>query len=85
MPDPATQIVSHLMDNLITIGGFGGLGGLTFMSFVKLRTEVRMYHEQNQRDHKRMTEELKKINGAARKATDDITKLKATYEERHRE
>jgi predicted dinucleotide-binding enzyme len=85
MPDPAAQLVSYLMQNLVTIGGFGTVGGLTVLSFVKLRTEVRMFNEQNQKDHKRMTDELEKLNGSTRKATTDIAKLKATYEERHRD
>jgi hypothetical protein len=86
MPDPAAQLaVSNVVELVVTICGFGGLGGLTYAGLTRLRAKVELLHSQNQKDHKRMTDELEKINGAGRKATDDITRLRARCNERHKD
>jgi hypothetical protein len=78
MPPTDISVASNTLE-YITAGGFSALAILNYINYVKLK----MSSDQNQKDHKAIREELKNINGAGRKATDDISRIEARCEERH--
>ena len=82
MPELATQ-VTPMLDYALQVFGFGSLGGLGIMGFTKLRTEVRLYRAENQKDHKVIFEKLDDMNGVGRENTTAIAKREAVCKERH--
>ena len=82
MAEAAAQ-ASNLLDVGVAMFGFGGLGGIGIVGFIKLRTEVRLYRDENQKDHKEIKNALKEINGRGRDNTTAIAEANVRCEERH--
>ncbi len=82
MAEAAAQ-ATNLVDYAVSVLGFGGLGTLGAVGFAKLRTEVRLYRAENQKDHKEIKAELKVLNGTGRANEVDIEGIKKVCAERH--
>ena len=79
----AVQAAPMLVDFGLSLVGPGLLGGGFLLGFVKLRTEVRLYRAENQKDHKVLFGKLDELNGVGRKNTTAIAERAAVCEERH--
>ena len=64
--------------------GIGWVGGCNVWAFVKLRTEVKLYREENQKDHGVVFKKLDDLNGKGSDNTNEIAAINARCKEREK-
>ena len=88
MPEmPTPEVVVHSNASLTIVGTAVTTAvpiiATAFVGFVKLRTEVRLYRDENTKEHKTIFRKLDDQNGRSRKNETAITRRAAVCEERH--